>query len=81
MVRQEGAASRASRARPGLDRRCRPCGSGHIYEIKSTYILQPGPAALTEGVRQIHYLLCYAMGVDPGAALMPEERIDPDAVD
>jgi iron complex transport system substrate-binding protein len=22
----------------------------HIYEIKSTYILQPGPAALTEGV-------------------------------
>ncbi|MCM3879144.1 MAG: cobalamin-binding protein [Vicinamibacterales bacterium] len=27
---------------------------GHIYEIPSTYILQPGPAALTEGVRQIH---------------------------
>jgi len=25
-----------------------------IYEIKSTYILQPGPASLTEGVRQIH---------------------------
>jgi iron complex transport system substrate-binding protein len=28
--------------------------NGHIYEIPSTYILQPGPAALTEGVRQIH---------------------------
>ena len=28
-----------------------------IYEIKSTYILQPGPASLTEGVRQIHELL------------------------
>jgi iron complex transport system substrate-binding protein len=28
--------------------------SGHIYEIKSTYILQPGPASLTEGVRQLH---------------------------
>jgi iron complex transport system substrate-binding protein len=28
--------------------------SGHIYEIPSTYILQPGPAALTEGVRQVH---------------------------
>jgi iron complex transport system substrate-binding protein len=27
---------------------------GHIYEIPLTYILQPGPAALTEGVRQIH---------------------------
>ena len=25
-----------------------------IYEIKSTYILQPGPAALTEGVKQLH---------------------------
>ncbi len=28
--------------------------NGHIYEIKSTYILQPGPAALTDGVRQLH---------------------------
>ena len=28
--------------------------SGHIYEIKSTYILQPGPASLTEGVKQLH---------------------------
>ena len=27
--------------------------SGRIYEIKSTYILQPGPAALTDGVGQI----------------------------
>jgi iron complex transport system substrate-binding protein len=27
--------------------------NGQIYEIKSTYILQPGPAALTEGVRQV----------------------------
>jgi iron complex transport system substrate-binding protein len=25
-----------------------------IYEIKSTYILQPGPASLTDGVRQLH---------------------------
>jgi iron complex transport system substrate-binding protein len=30
---------------------------GHIYEVKSTYILQPGPAALTEGVRQLHAIL------------------------
>ena len=30
---------------------------GHLHEIKSAYILQPGPAALTEGVRQLHALL------------------------
>ena len=28
--------------------------AGHIYEIKSTYILQPGPASLTDGVSQLH---------------------------
>ena len=28
-----------------------------IFEIKSTYILQPGPASLTDGVRQIHDIL------------------------
>jgi len=26
----------------------------HIYEIKSTYILQPGPASLTEGVARLY---------------------------
>jgi iron complex transport system substrate-binding protein len=26
----------------------------HVYEIKSTYILQPGPASLTEGVTRLH---------------------------
>lgn len=25
-----------------------------IFEVKSTYILQPGPASLTDGVRQLH---------------------------
>jgi len=29
----------------------------HIYEIKSTYILQPGPASLTDGVAQLHSIL------------------------
>jgi len=29
----------------------------HIYEIKSTYILQPGPASLTEGVHQLHRIV------------------------
>jgi len=29
----------------------------HIYEIKSSYILQPGPASLTEGVHQLHRIM------------------------
>ena len=41
------------RARPGWDG-ISAVRNGHIYEIKSTYILQPGPAALTEGVKQLH---------------------------
>jgi iron complex transport system substrate-binding protein len=49
----------------------------HIYEIKSTYILQPGPASLTEGVRQIHALLARATGQPVQAGLAPEERVDP----
>jgi iron complex transport system substrate-binding protein len=31
--------------------------NGHIYEIKSSYILQPGPASLTEGVHQLHRIV------------------------
>lgn len=30
---------------------------GHIYEVKSVYILQPGPASLTEGLKQLHAIL------------------------
>jgi iron complex transport system substrate-binding protein len=37
----------------------------NIFEVKSTYILQPGPAALTEGVRQIHSVIARACGVEP----------------
>jgi iron complex transport system substrate-binding protein len=29
-----------------------------IVELKSTYILQPGPGCLTEGVRQLHEVFC-----------------------
>jgi iron complex transport system substrate-binding protein len=35
-----------------------------IYDIPSTYILQPGPAALTEGVRLIHECFVRAMYSD-----------------
>jgi len=34
--------------------------ANHIYEIKSAFILQPGPASLTDGVRQLHEVI---MGV------------------
>ncbi|HUF48290.1 MAG TPA: cobalamin-binding protein [Vicinamibacterales bacterium] len=54
--------------------------SGHVYEIKSSYILQPGPAALTEGVRQVHALLCRATGLQADGSLAPLERLDPDAI-
>jgi iron complex transport system substrate-binding protein len=43
-------------ARPGWDH-TPAVRDGHIYEVKSTYILQPGPASLTEGVTQIHRIL------------------------
>jgi iron complex transport system substrate-binding protein len=45
--------------RPGWDR-VSAVREGHIYEIKSTYILQPGPASLTDGVQQLHE--CIARG-------------------
>jgi iron complex transport system substrate-binding protein len=34
--------------------------AGRIHEIKSAFILQPGPAALTEGVRQLHEIISRA---------------------
>lgn len=34
-----------------------------IFEIKSTYILQPGPASLTDGVRRLHDLFARANGM------------------
>jgi iron complex transport system substrate-binding protein len=52
---------------------------GHIYEVKSTYILQPGPASLTEGVRQLHALIARAAGYDVDPSLAPAEALDADA--
>jgi iron complex transport system substrate-binding protein len=42
--------------RPGWDR-VSAVRRDRIFEVKSTYILQPGPASLTEGVRQLHQIL------------------------
>ena len=47
--------------------------SGALYEIRSSYILQPGPAALTEGVRQLHAILCEVSDTTAPAALAPEK--------
>jgi len=55
--------------------------AGHIYEIKSTYILQPGPAALTEGVRQLHAILASVVNCQPAEGLAPLEPLDPDVED
>lgn len=49
-----------------------------IAEVKSTYILQPGPAALTEGVRQMHAILAGLQGIDIPPELSPSERLDTD---
>ncbi len=51
----------------------------HIFEVKSTHILQPGPACLTEGVRQLHSLLARIHGIKIDPALCPQERMDQDA--
>ena len=50
--------------------------NGHIYEIKSTYILQPGPAALTEGVRQLHAILAHVVGATVPSELTCLEKQD-----
>ena len=50
------------RDRPGWDAVAAVRGN-QIFEVKSTYILQPGPASLTEGVRQLHERLCRFHGV------------------
>jgi iron complex transport system substrate-binding protein len=61
--------------RPGWSR-VSAVRDGHVYEVKSTYILQPGPASLTEGVRQIHALLARVAGVEIDASLAPEQAMD-----
>jgi iron complex transport system substrate-binding protein len=49
----------------------------HIYEVKSAFILQPGPAALTEGLRQLHAIIGHALNEEIDPVLRPKERTDP----
>jgi iron complex transport system substrate-binding protein len=52
------------------------CRGNHIYEVKSAFILQPGPAALTEGIRQLHQILAHTGNYRVGQGLLPQERMD-----
>lgn len=63
------------RNRPGWDE-ISAVRSDRIYEVKSAYILQPGPAALTEGVRQLHAILGHATGVVIEERPRPREKTD-----
>jgi iron complex transport system substrate-binding protein len=52
--------------------------NGHIYEIEGDSILQPGPASLTDGVRQIHAILARVGGVDSAESSAPPPcKIEP----
>jgi iron complex transport system substrate-binding protein len=48
-------------SRPGWDT-VSAVRENRIFEIKSTYILQPGPASLTDGVQQMHAVLASLTG-------------------
>ena len=65
----------AIRGRPGWQS-VAAVRDGRIFEVKSTYILQPGPASLTEGVRQVHTLLARVHAVAVDSALAPLEACD-----
>jgi iron complex transport system substrate-binding protein len=52
------------------------CRNNQIYEVKSPFILQPGPAALTEGVRQLHAIIASTLNQPVGPTLLPQERTD-----
>jgi iron complex transport system substrate-binding protein len=54
----------------------RAVSNNQLYEVKSTYILQPGPAALTEGLRQLHAILAHVVGQSVDPAILPRERAD-----
>ena len=62
--------------RPGWDA-VAAVRNDRIYEIKSTYILQPGPASLTEGVKQLESII--RNGLHPRTAATPDETAARDA--
>jgi iron complex transport system substrate-binding protein len=45
--------------------------NGHVYELPSGPILQPGPGSLTDGVRQVHAILARVVGAKAAPAPEP----------
>ncbi len=64
-VKKEEICSRAGWAAIGAVR------NHHVYEVPSGAILQPGPASLTEGVKQLHAILARVVGAELAPALNP----------
>jgi iron complex transport system substrate-binding protein len=63
--------------RPGWSR-VRAVAGGHVYEVKSSLILQPGPAALTDGVEELARIVeAVARGSRLPHALVPETPWNP----
>jgi iron complex transport system substrate-binding protein len=61
-------------SRPGWREMC-AVRNGHVYEIPSSCILQPGPAALTDGVRLLHEKLAEVARLnDPAKEVAKPER-------
>ena len=59
--------------RPGWDK-VAAVRDARIFEVKSTYILQPGPASLTVGIGQVHDIFCRLHGLENTT-----DRTDPSA--
>ena len=57
-------------ARPGWDQ-ISAVRNGHIFEIDGDCILQPGPAALTDAVGQMHEILARVVGARPALPISP----------
>jgi iron complex transport system substrate-binding protein len=49
--------------------------NGHVYELPSGPILQPGPGSLTEGVGQLHAILARVVGAEAAPAPEPAKSI------
>lgn len=58
------------KARPGWEK-ISAVRAGHVYELPSSAILQPGPGSLTDGVQQIHAILAHVVGVEDASTGMP----------
>jgi iron complex transport system substrate-binding protein len=61
--------------RPGWDS-VSAVRNDQIHEIKSTYILQPGPASLTDGVEQLHAVFAAAASSAKMSSSVRETRHD-----